>query len=108
MQSLVEQESLLVALDSKGVDLSVLAFLLGQQLSLAFLEDALGNELVLEVLVRAADADGRVLEDEFRVTLGRQGADEVELALGEFAESFLGAGAEDQLANWMNGLAEVK
>lgn len=70
VQGLVEEECLLVALRSKGVDLSVLAFFLGQKFGLALLKDALDDELVLKVLVGTTDADGGVLEDELRVALG--------------------------------------
>ena len=70
VQCLVKQEGLLVTFASKSVDLGVLSFLLGEQLGLTFLEDSLDNELVLEVLVGAADADGGVFEDELRVALG--------------------------------------
>ena len=99
MQGLVEQEGLLVTLGGEGVDLRVLALLIREQLGLALFENALGDELVVEVLVGSADADGRVLEDELGVALGGERADEVELALGKFYEGFLGAGAEDKLAN---------
>lgn len=54
----------------------------------------------MEVLVGAADADGGVFEDEFGVALGREGSDEVELALGEFDQAFLGARSEDVFADW--------
>ncbi len=62
------------------------------------------DELVLIVLVRTTDADSRVLEDELRIALGGKRSDEVELALGQFAESFLGGRAEDQLADFGGGI----
>lgn len=54
----------------------------------------------MEVLVGATDADGRVLEDELGVALGGKRSDEIKLALREFTEGLLRAGAEDQLADW--------
>lgn len=110
MQLLVEEERLLVTFGGKSVDLCVLPFLLSQKLGFTLLEDALNDELVLEFLVGAANVDGGVFEDEFGVAFYGSWADEVELALGQFAESFLGAGAEDELADceWKSRLAKIK
>lgn len=102
VQGLVEQKRLFVALAGEGVNLGVVALFLGEKLLLALLKGALDDELVVKVLVRAADANGRVLEDELRVALGGEGADEVELALGKLDEGFLCAVAEDQLSDWGN------
>lgn len=91
VEGFVEQESLLVSLGSKSVDFGVVTLFFSEKLSLAFLKNALDDELVLEVLVGAADADRRVFEDELGVALGRKRSYEVELALGEFNQCFLGA-----------------
>lgn len=77
MEGLVEEERLFVALGGEGVNLGVVAFFFSEKLFLAFFKGALDDELVVEVLVRSADADGRVLEDELGVALGGEGANEV-------------------------------
>jgi hypothetical protein len=91
MESLVEEKRLFVALGGKGVNLGVVAFFFGEELSFAFFKGTLDDELVVKVLIRSADANGRVLEDELGVALWGEGADEVELALGKLDEGFLGA-----------------
>lgn len=100
MKGLVEEKGLFVTLTGESVNLGVVTLFLGEQLLFAFFKRALDDELVVEVLVRAADADGGVFEYELGVTLGGEGADEIQLTLRQLDEGFLGAGAEDQLSDW--------
>lgn len=89
MEGLVEEKGLFVSLRFEGVERCVFAFFLSKEFRLAFLKDTLNGELVLIILVGAANTDGGIFKDELRVALGRQRADEVELALGQLDQCFL-------------------
>jgi hypothetical protein len=80
-KGLVQQKCLLVTFGGKSIKLGVFAFFVGDELSLAFLKNALDNELVVKILIGSADTDSRVLEDKFGVALGRERSHKVELTL---------------------------
>jgi hypothetical protein len=94
VQVLREQKNLLVSVPTQLL-IQLLVLVAVSKFLLAFFERALDDELVLEFLIRFADARDGVFEDELGVALWGERTDEVELALGELDEGLGGGGGED-------------
>ena len=96
MQGLIEKEDFFVLVQTITGTLSVVV--VGQLLFTLF-KSSLDDQLILELLACASDGGCCVLEDEFRITLGRKGADQIQLALGYFDDGLLGGIPEDIFAH---------
>ena len=95
--ALIEQEGLLVLIGVGATSSALLVLVFSLEIFLALLVDTLDDELILKLLAGAADGAVCVGEDELAVAFGRVGADEVELALGDFDDGFLGGGVAEEV-----------